>query len=97
MEKTGFRISHEPLTNLSADDQWHYWSREPVLRSMPDGRLICWVASGGPREGDKNNVVLITRSWDRGETWTTPEVFCSHEGRAVFGTEHVPHGRASRK
>lgn len=90
VEKTGFRFNYEPLTIFSAD-QWRY-GREPVLRSMPDGSLICWVYSGGPREPHNSNVVLITHSQDRGETWTPPELLFSHEARGVWGTEIFTEG-----
>ena len=92
IEKAGFRFSHEPLTILPANDQWR-WSREPVLRPMPDGSLVCWILAGGHREGDKSNLALITRSRDRGETWTPPEVLFSHGCRAMVNTEIFTEGK----
>ena len=62
-------------------------AREPVLRRMPDGSLLCLHYSGGPREPDDRNVVLVTRSHDDGTTWTPAEVLFAHPTRAVWATE----------
>lgn len=86
MEENGLRFYYQPQTIFCADGLWLY-GREPILRQMPDGSLICWIYSGGQREPDNHNVVLIARSQDRGETWTSPELLFSHEQRGVWGTE----------
>lgn len=63
------------------------YAREPVLRRMPDGSLICLSLTGGPREPHNENVTMICRSFDGGDTWTEPEVLFSHHSRAVWCTE----------
>ena len=43
------------------------YAREPVLRRMKDGSLVCLFLTGGPKEPDNDNVVKITRSEDEGK------------------------------
>ena len=63
------------------------YAREPVLRRMPDGSLVCLFLTGGPREPDNLNFTMIARSFDDGETWTEPEPLFSHSRRAVWCPE----------
>ncbi len=63
------------------------WSREPVLRRMPDGSLLCLHYTGGPWEPDNGNFVVATRSTDEGKTWSSPEPFLKHPTRAVWSPE----------
>lgn len=63
------------------------YGREPILRRMPGGLLVCLFLSGGPTEPHNENRVLIARSRDDGETWTRPEVLFSHSARGVWATE----------
>jgi len=63
------------------------YAREPVLRRMPDGSLICLFVTGGPREPHNENVTMVARSFDDGDTWTEPEVLFSHARRGVWCTE----------
>ena len=63
------------------------YAREPVLRRLPDGSLMCLFLTGGPREPHNENVTMICRSYDGGDTWTEPEVLFSHHSRAVWCTE----------
>jgi predicted neuraminidase len=63
------------------------YAREPVIGRMPDGSLISFALSGGPREPDNQNVVLVTRSRDDGVTWTAPEIAFQHGARGVWATE----------
>ncbi len=86
MERDGLHFFYEPRIIFEANAQWRY-GREPILRQMPDGSLICWIYSGGLREPDNDNVIIITRSNDRGETWTRPELLFDHPNRGVWGTE----------
>ncbi len=63
------------------------FAREPVLRRMPDGSLLCLFLTGGPTEPHNENVVAACRSFDDGDTWTEPEVLFSHSRRGVWSTE----------
>ena len=63
------------------------YAREPVLRRMKDGTLICLCLTGGEKEPANDNVVKITRSFDDGVTWSEPEVLFSHSSRACWSTE----------
>jgi len=67
-------------------------TREPVLRRMPDGSLICLVVSGGPREPHPENYVMALRSYDDGETWSEPEIIFNHTQRGVWATEIFTEG-----
>ena len=77
---------YEPSAIFKRDAQWRF-GREPVLRRMKDGSLVCLIYSGGDREPSPENVVLITRSGDDGHTWSKPEVLFNHKCRSVWGTE----------
>jgi len=79
-------FSYEPRVIFEADDRWTY-AREPVFRRMPDGSFVCLHYAGGPREPHDDNVVLITRSEDDGDTWTAPEVLFEHPHRGCWCTE----------
>ncbi len=77
---------YEPRIIWECDDAWTY-AREPVFRRMPDGSFVCLHYAGGPREPHDENVVLITRSRDDGDTWSEPEVLFDHPHRGVWCTE----------
>ncbi|MBE6767347.1 MAG: exo-alpha-sialidase [Ruminococcaceae bacterium] len=63
------------------------YAREPIIRKTKDGTLICLSLSGGEREPDNQNVVLITKSYDNGRTWSKPEILFSHQKRGCWATE----------
>lgn len=63
------------------------YAREPLLRRMPNGDLICVCLSGGKTEPDNQNLVIITHSKDDGCTWSTPKIIFQHSERAVWATE----------
>lgn len=67
--------------------EFETYAREPILRRMPNGSLICLFLTGGPREPHNENVTMASRSYDDGETWTQPEVLFSHAHRGVWCTE----------
>ena len=67
--------------------EFETYAREPILRRMPDGSLICLFLTGGPREPHNENATMISRSFDDGETWTEPEVLFSHSHRGVWCSE----------
>lgn len=63
------------------------WAREPVLRRMPDGSLLCLHYTGGPWEPDDANYAEATRSYDDGKTWTAGEKLFDHPSKAVWTPE----------
>lgn len=63
------------------------FAREPVLRRMPDGSLVCLFLTGGPMEPHNQNVVAISRSEDEGDTWCAPRTLFAHSRRGVWATE----------
>ncbi len=86
-----FHFSYEPKVIFSADKQWLF-GREPLLRRMKDGSLVCFIYSGGKREPSPDNLVLMTRSTDDGNTWSPPKVAFKHSQRAVWSTELFTEG-----
>lgn len=77
---------YEPRIIWERDERWTY-AREPVMRRMPDGSLVCLLYAGGPFEPHDENVVLIVRSDDDGESWSAPEVLFRHPHRGCWATE----------
>ena len=63
------------------------YAREPVIRRMKDGSLVCLILTGGPKEPANDNVVKIMRSEDDGKTWSEPEILFQHGERACWATE----------
>lgn len=63
------------------------YAREPILRRMRDGSLICTFLTGGATEPHNDNVVAISRSEDDGVTWSEPKVLFSHNNRGCWCTE----------
>lgn len=63
------------------------YAREPILRRMKDGTLVCLFLTGGSGEPLNGNVVMIARSSDDGVTWSEPEVLFSHNSRGCWSTE----------
>ncbi len=61
--------------------------REPILRRMKDGTLVCSFLTGGVHEPRNENVFTIARSFDDGRTWTKPEVIHKHSWRGLWCTE----------
>ncbi len=62
-------------------------TREPILRKMKDGSLICMFLTGGVEEPLNENFVAVSRSYDDGKTWTEPEKLFDHKIRGVWCTE----------
>lgn len=63
------------------------YAREPVIRRMKDGTLVCLFLTGGPREPHNDNVVMISYSHDDGASWSSPKVLFSHPDRGCWSTE----------
>lgn len=71
---------------LRAQPRFEY-AREPLLRRMPNGDLLCVFLSGGHTEPDNQNFVIAVRSQDDGISWSEPQVLFRHGERAVWATE----------
>lgn len=69
------------------DQRLSDFGREPIIRRMKDGRIVCTFLTGGPREPDNANVVKLAYSDDDGRTWSEPETIHAHGCRAVWCTE----------
>ena len=63
------------------------YAREPIIRKTKDGTLLCLSLSGGEREPDNQNVVLIAKSRDNGRTWSEPKTLFAHQKRGCWATE----------
>ena len=63
------------------------FAREPVLRRMKNGDLICTFLTGGPTEPHNENMTVMSRSTDDGKTWSRPETIIRHSSRGVWCTE----------
>jgi len=72
------------------------WQGIPTIERAPNGRLWCAFFTGGPREPDIDNYVLITTSDDDGQTWTQPRTAVEWSGATrVFDPclWHDPEGK----
>ena len=67
--------------------EYEQFGREPVIRKMRDGSIICLSLTGGETEPRNENYVGITRSYDQGKTWSRVENLFSHRDRGVWCTE----------
>lgn len=56
------------------------WQGIPAIERAANGRLWCAFFSGGPKEPDPNNVILLATSKDDGVSWSAPMVVISHPG-----------------
>lgn len=63
------------------------YAREPILRKMNDGTLVCTFLTGGDNEPENNNYVSYSKSYDDGKTWTEPKILFEHTKRGVWCTE----------
>lgn len=63
------------------------YAREPVISKMKNGTLICLFLTGGKKEPDNNNVVMISRSYDDGVSWSEPTNLFKHGKRGCWATE----------
>lgn len=63
------------------------YGREPVIAVMSNGTLVCVMLTGGPTEPHNDNIVVISKSYDKGETWSEPEILFEHKSRGVWATE----------
>ncbi len=72
------------------------WQGIPGIERAVNGRLWCTFFSGGPREPDSDNYILLTTSADDGKTWSPPEAIVTAPGRTRAydpALWHDPNGR----
>ena len=72
------------------------WMGIPAITRAPNGRLWAAFFSGGPKEPDIDNHILITTSDDDGETWSDPAIIADPPGRTRAYDPclwHDPQGR----
>ena len=69
------------------------FAREPFIRRLKDGRLVCFALTGGETEPDNRNVVSMTESIDNGSTWGEPKTLFSHPKRGCWATEIFTEGK----
>jgi predicted neuraminidase len=50
------------------------WQGIPAIERATNGRLWCAFFSGGPKEPDPDNIILLATSEDDGVSWSTPKV-----------------------
>ena len=72
------------------------WQGIPGIEVTKSGKLIATFYSGGKREPDKKNNILINESNDFGITWSSPEIVMDMKGKTrVYDPTlwHDPDGR----
>lgn len=62
-------------------------SCEPILRTAPNGELICVSQCGDVTEPAPENRVYVFHSKDDGESWSAPQLIWPEDGQAVYLTE----------
>ncbi|MDF2659679.1 MAG: hypothetical protein K0Q94_2470 [Paenibacillus sp.] len=65
----------------------YYLVCEPFLRKAPNGDLFVLYQSGGHTEPANNNVLFITRSADKGISWSDPVQVFSTPGKGTWSSE----------
>ena len=83
-------------TEIVSTKQNRQWQGIPAIERAPNGRLWCAFFSGGPKEPDPANRVLLTTSDDDGATWSRPDPIVDPPGMArAFDPAlwHDPDGR----
>ncbi|MFH1085634.1 MAG: sialidase family protein [Chloroflexota bacterium] len=56
------------------------WQGIPTIERAADGRLWCAFFSGGPKEPDVDNFLLLTTTADDGATWAEPQAMVTPPG-----------------
>ena len=56
------------------------WQGIPAIERAANGRLWCSFFSGGPKEPDPQNHLLLTTSADDGATWSSPAIIVDPPG-----------------
>ena len=72
------------------------WQGIPAIERAPNGRLWCSFFSGGPKEPDPDNYIIIVTSSDEGATWSEPRAIAKPAGKTRAydpALWHDPDGR----
>jgi len=72
------------------------WQGIPAIERAANGRLWCAFFSGGSKEPEPENYILLTSSSDQGVTWSEPEVVIDLPGKTRAydpALWHDPDGR----
>ena len=56
------------------------WQGIPAIERAANGRLWCAFFSGGPKEPDPDNFIILTTSVDDGVTWSNPKTIVELPG-----------------
>lgn len=83
-------------TEIVSTRQDRQWQGIPAIERAPNGRLWCAFFSGGPKEPDPANRLLLTTSGDDGATWSGPDPIIDPPGMTrAFDPAlwHDPDGR----
>ena len=59
---------------IATKGTWAWMGIPGIERAEANGRLWATLYTGGPKEPDPDNVVLLTTSADDGATWSAPQV-----------------------
>lgn len=66
--------------SLVANKGGWQWMGIPAIERAANGRLWCSFFSGGPKEPDPANCILLSTSSDDGATWSAPQVIVDVPG-----------------
>jgi predicted neuraminidase len=81
---------------LIADKGANQWQGIPSIERAANGRLWCTYFTGGPKEPDIENRIILTTSDDDGDTWCEPYTVQEREGNTrLFDSSlwHDPNGK----
>lgn len=65
------------------DDPRRFWSNEPSLTQLSDGRIFCSIRT-------RNDAVYYTLSADQGRTWATPQPLRYTNGGEIMRNSNAP-------
>ena len=63
------------------------YTREPIIRRLKSGVLICTFLTGGEYDPLNENHVQYCKSYDDGKTWTEPKVMFKHSLKGTWCSE----------
>lgn len=65
---------------------------DTTFRILPNGDWAAFFVTGGSVEPHKDNYIVVSRSFDQGETWTKPETILKYHTKACLFSEVIVHG-----
>jgi len=80
---------------VATKENWQ-WMGIPTIERASNGRLWCSFFTGGPKEPDPANCILLSTSQDNGDSWSAPQIIIDLPGSArAFDPTlwHDPEGR----